>query len=156
MPDAGLSRDDRALGVPRRLVLAAIAAAVAAGGAVTLAQLGGVSAPATQSFRFARGTTLANGEEARLRAALSVAARDDRITVTITGHSGTEGDAAANQDLSAARAALAAAIAAEVGIDADRIRAAGVGGGDPLPRETGQSDRAYQAALSRVELSLQV
>jgi len=141
---------------PRRLFLSAILAAVAAGGAVGLGVLGQVTAPQTESFRFARGTSFAAGEEDRLRGVLAQAAQDDRVAVVITGHSGTSGDAAANLELSEARAELAAEIAAAMGIEGARISAAGAGGGAPLPQETGESDRAWQARLARVEVALQV
>lgn len=142
--------------LPRRLFLAAGLSAVTVGGATALGLLGLVSAPETQSFAFSRGTTLASGEEARLRAFLAEATRDTRYAVIITGHTGSQGDAAANLALSEERAQAVAAIAADVGLEASALTVAGVGGGAPLPRIEGQSDRAYQTALARADVTLQV
>ncbi|MEM9247710.1 MAG: OmpA family protein [Pseudomonadota bacterium] len=136
--------------------MAGIAAALAAGGATALATLGGLTGTTTETFRFSRGTALATGEDARLRGVLADVLADARIAVTIVGHSGTQGDAAANLALSVERAEAVAAIAREMGVAAARLTVTGVGGGDPLPRTDGQSDRAFEAALARVDVALQV
>lgn len=148
--------DDTSPGLPRRLVLAGLGAAVLAGGSVALATLGQVTAPGTDSFRFARGTAFAAGEEDRLRAFLLQAARDERIHVVATGHSGTTGDPEANRALSVARADMARAIAVEMGIGPERIASAGVGGAAPFAQPQDVTDRAWQAQLARVDVSLQV
>lgn len=141
---------------PRRLFLAGLAAALAAGGATALATLGGLTGTTTDTFRFSRGTSLASGEDARLRGFLSAALEDERIAVTIVGHSGTQGDAGANLALSTQRAEAVAGIAREMGLPGGRLAVTGVGGGDPLPREDGQSDRAFESALARADVTLQV
>lgn len=148
--------DDTTPPLPRRVFLAAGLAALVAGGAVALGILGQVTAPSSQEFRFARGTSFATGEEDRLRGVLTLAAQDDRITVIITGHSGTTGDADANRALSDERAALVRDIALELGVDASRLTAAGIGGGAPLAQGADEGERAWQARLARVEVSLQV
>ncbi|MGR3468566.1 MAG: OmpA family protein [Shimia sp.] len=140
---------------PRRTFLAAGLSALVAGGAVGLAWLWGLSQVAARSFRFTRGTTLATGEAEALRGFLAPALTDDRLRVTILGHTGDQGDASANQTLSEARAALAADAAAALGIPRARITAQGLGGSAPLPRRDGESDRTYQARLARVDVSLQ-
>lgn len=153
---SGPEFDDTTPKTPRRLFLAAGLAAVAAGGAVALGLLGQVTAPESDSFRFARGTSFAGGEEDRLRGYLRAAVVDDRIVVMILGHSGSSGNAAANLDLSEERATAARAIALDLGIEAGRITMSAMGGGAPLAREEGESDRAWQARLARVEIALQV
>lgn len=142
--------------LPRRAFLAAGLSAVVAGSAVALGLLGGLSAVDAESFQFSRGTSLANGEEGRLRGFLASALPDERVHVTIVGHSGSTGDAAANLALSEERAAFAKALAEEVGIAPSRITASGVGGGAPLSQDSGESDRSYQSRLARVEVSLQL
>ncbi|PJI91997.1 OmpA family protein [Yoonia maricola] len=142
--------------IPRRTLLAAMCSACVAGGAVYLATVGQVTAPETQIFRFVRGVSLATGEEQRLRAYLLNALRDDRMRVVIVGHSGTSGDATANQQLSEARAMFAADIATDIGIDPARVDFAGVGGFAPLARSEGVAERAWQAELARVEITIQV
>ncbi|MEM8803590.1 MAG: OmpA family protein [Pseudomonadota bacterium] len=130
--------------------------AVLAGSAVALGILGGASQVQTGSFQFSRGLSFANGDEARLRGLLAGAVADERIHVTIVGHTGSAGDDAANLELSEERADLAQTMAVTLGIPASRITARGVGGAAPLAKEDGESDRAYQSRLARVEVSLQM
>ena len=141
---------------PRRLFLAAGLAALLAAGGTGLVTWGAISSPETETFRFTRGTALATGEETRLRGFLVPAIRDDRLAVVIVGHTGTQGEPAANLALSESRAEAARAIAVSAGIPTERITVTGVGGGAPLPREPGQSERAHEAELARVEITLQV
>ncbi len=142
--------------LPRRALLAIAAAAATAAALGGLGAVGSVTAPSSDSFRFSRGTQLANGEEARLRARLAAAAKDDRIKVVITGHTGTQGDEQANITLSEDRAKVAAALAEAVGVVSSNIHAGGVGGGAPLPKPADVSDRAYQSTLARVDVTFQV
>lgn len=142
--------------LPRRLFVAAGLAALLAAGGVSLATLGLATAPMTETFRFSRGASFAAGEEARLRGHLLPAVEDERVAVVIVGHTGTQGDEAANLSLSEERAAAARAIAVDAGIAADRITATGMGGAAPAARAPGLSDRAYETSLARVEVTLQV
>jgi outer membrane protein OmpA-like peptidoglycan-associated protein len=78
-----------------------------------------------------------------------------RFRVLVKGHSGLSGDAEQNRKLSQERAqAVAAHLQAEHGIAASRLRVLGLGGSAPPARLPGESDRAYQYRLPRVELSL--
>ncbi|MEL6582968.1 MAG: OmpA family protein [Pseudomonadota bacterium] len=142
--------------LPRRAFAAAGLSAVFAAASVSLAVWGGMSVSESSSFQFSRGTSLASGEEERMRGLLTRALPDERVHVTILGHTGTAGDAAANLALSQERAALASDLAQVMGISPDRITAQGVGGAAPLSRDSGESDRAYQARLARVDVSLQL
>lgn len=142
--------------VPRRTVLAALVSAGTAAAATGLVHWGGLDAPEQARFQFSRGTTFAEGEEARLRGFLARAVSEDRLAVVITGHSGSTGEAAANQALSARRAQIAAQTALDLGIPEARITAAGVGGAAPLPKQDGQSEREFQSTLSRVDVTLRV
>ncbi len=141
---------------PRRAFLAAGLSALFAGGAVGLAILGGQSAIAAEEFQFSRGLTFANGDRDRLLAMLAQALRDDRIHVTILGHTGTTGDADANVKLSEDRAELVAGMAQSLGVTSGRVTARGVGGADPLAKLDDESERAFQSRLARVEVSLQM
>lgn len=123
---------------------------------VALGVFGGVSSVERDVFQFSRGLLLANGEADRLRVFLARALPDERVHVTILGHTGSSGDASANMALSEERAAFARAVAAEMGIPSGRVTARGVGGGAPLPKEERESERVYQARLARVEVSLQM
>ena len=143
-------------GLPRRLFLAAGLSAVTVSAAVALGVLGALEVPQTAQFAFSRGTNLASGEEARLRGFIAQALEDNRLEVVVTGHTSGQGDTEANLDLSAARAQMVADIAREMGLPGDRVTANGVGGGDPLARPDGMSDRAYQTLLSRVDVTLKV
>lgn len=141
---------------PRRAILAAGLSALVAGGAVALAGLGAISQPERAQFQFSRGTAMATEEDVRLRGYLSKALADERLHVTILGHAGTAGDAAANLELSETRAQAIQAIALDLGLPSDRITASGLGGGAPLVQQAGEGDRAYQSRLARVEVALQV
>jgi len=141
---------------PRRLFLASILAAIAAGGATTLAVMGGVSSPGSETFQFSRGTSLADGEEERLRGYLAQAMNDDRIEVRVLGHSGTQGDADANLELSEARADMVGNLAADMGISRLRLITTGLGGSAPTSKPSDMSQRAHEASLARVDVILQV
>lgn len=142
--------------LPRRAFLAAALSAVFAGSAVTLAQLGGLSTVQSETFRFSRGVSLASGEEDRLRDLLTRALQDARLHVTIIAHTGSTGDATANQTLSEERADVGQSIALDMGIAPDQITALGVGGASPAAKQEGESDRAHQSRLARMEISLQM
>lgn len=144
-------------GLPRRAVIGAVLVALSLGGAAALGIAGAALSPASDDFFFSRGTGFASGEETRLKAKLAELAADDRIILRITGHSGTQGDESANLDLSDQRAEAARSIARSAGFPAERIDwVGGVGGGDPLPKKDGESDRAWQSRLARVSLDWQV
>ncbi len=75
--------------------------------------------------------------------------------ILVKGHTGVRGDAQANLELSAERAeAVARYLMVTYGIDSNRIRGLGFGGSQPLPRQPGESDRAYSYRLPRVEIGL--
>lgn len=141
--------------LPRRAMLAAVLSAAVAGGAVALSMLGAVSQPETDNFRFSRGTSFSAGEDQRLRGFLAQALPDDRVQVVVVGHTGDQGDATANLALSVDRAEVVLALAREMGIEADRVSATGVGGASPLTIQEGEGPRAHQSRLSRVDVTLQ-
>lgn len=75
--------------------------------------------------------------------------------IVVKGHTGTRGDAGANRELSSQRAkAVARYLKEKHAVDPDRLRSIGRGGSEPLPRQPGESDRAYSYRLPRVELFL--
>jgi len=141
---------------PRRAFVAAVLSGVTAASAIGLGLYGGLSMPESQDFGFSRGVKWAAQDGERLRGFLARALEDDRIHVTIFGHSGSAGDAVANFDLSVERAEVARAVAQELGITTDRMTVQGLGGGRLLPKTDGESERAYQTRLSRVEVILQM
>ena len=140
--------------LPRRAFLAATLSAITVGAAGALAWIGGLGAPQTESYRFSRGTNLAEGELARMRGHLARAVQDTRFDVVIVGHTGDQGDGAANLALSTERAEVAAAEARQLGLEDSRLTIIGAGGGSPMARGPDQSERAYQASLARVEITL--
>lgn len=139
---------------PRRVFVGAVLAGIAVAGLVSIGLLGAKEAPNTHDFRFTRGVEFAPGEEARLRGHLtSLAGQPDRL-VRIVGHTGQQGDTAANAELSAQRAAAALAIARDIGFPETRILSvAGVGGGAPLAKSQDMTDREWQRSLSRVAVT---
>ncbi len=75
--------------------------------------------------------------------------------VVIKGHTAIRGDETANQQLSQGRAeAVSRYFNVTYGIDIDRVWPIGMGASQPLPRKTGESNRAYNYRLPRVELFL--
>lgn len=73
--------------------------------------------------------------------------------VIIRGHTAPGGDEKANVELSLARArAVMQYLKAVHGIDPNRMLAQGVGSAEPPRRKPGESPRAYQYRISRVEL----
>jgi outer membrane protein OmpA-like peptidoglycan-associated protein/ABC-type taurine transport system substrate-binding protein len=75
--------------------------------------------------------------------------------VVVRGHTGTRGDPGSNRDLSIERAeAVKRYLMVTHSIEDARLRAVGYGGERPLKQLDGESDRAYQYRLPRVELYL--
>jgi outer membrane protein OmpA-like peptidoglycan-associated protein/ABC-type taurine transport system substrate-binding protein len=75
--------------------------------------------------------------------------------VVVRGHTGTRGDPASNSALSLERAdAVKRYLTVTHAIEETRLRTVGYGGERPLPRTTGESDRAHEYRLPRVELYL--
>lgn len=142
--------------LPRRAFGAAAVSALAAAATVAVIWLGALGAPTTQTFQFSRNTTFANGELVRLQGFLAPAAQDDKLQIVILGHTGQNGDATANLELSVNRAEVAAKMAKDMGIEATRISTTGLGGSAPSAKTDGQSDRAFQAGLARVDVTLRV
>lgn len=142
--------------LPRRAFIAAGLAALTTGSSIALAILGGLDKPEARTFQFSRGVSLSGGDENQLRGFLSEALADSRIQVTILGHTGSTGNADANQKLSEDRAEMASNIAQDLGIDRERITARGLGGSAPLEKRDSENDRAHQTRLARVEIILQI
>lgn len=141
---------------PRRAFVAAGLSAVLAGAIVSLGIIGVLNAPHQEVFQFSRGLVFASDEEPRLRGFLARTLTDDRYYVVILGHTGDAGEADANLQLSSDRAALVATMAQELGVPLERVFSQGVGGASPLARNEGESARAYQSRLARVEVTLQM
>jgi len=75
--------------------------------------------------------------------------------VIVRGHTGTRGDLQENLNLSRQRAeAVARYMTITYGIDPNRLKTEGMGGEMPLARKAGESERAFQYRLPRVELLL--
>lgn len=75
--------------------------------------------------------------------------------VAVRGHTSTQGDPAANEALSRERAeAVARYLAVTYGVDGNRMQVVGLGGSRPLARAEGETDRAWQYRLPRVEVAL--
>lgn len=75
--------------------------------------------------------------------------------VKIEGHTGAKGDPGENIKLSQNRAdAVLRYLMVVYNVDRNRLHAIGMGGAEPLPKEPGESKRAYEYRLPRVELIL--
>lgn len=75
--------------------------------------------------------------------------------IVVRGHTATSGDGEANLALSKNRAqAVTEYLLGSYRMDANRLRALGYGGSQPLPQQPGESVRAWAYRLPRVEVSL--
>lgn len=75
--------------------------------------------------------------------------------IEVRGHTGTRGDKAANQQLSEDRAdSVMRYLGITHDIEDNRARAVGFGGTKPLQKKSGESNRAYNYRLPRVEIVL--
>jgi outer membrane protein OmpA-like peptidoglycan-associated protein/ABC-type nitrate/sulfonate/bicarbonate transport system substrate-binding protein len=75
--------------------------------------------------------------------------------ILVGGHTSAQGDSEANLALSQERAdAVSRYLSVSYNVDQNRIRSVGYGGSKPLPKESNESDRAYNFRLPRVEISL--
>lgn len=109
-----------------------------------------------EPIAFTRGTaTLDEDSRKTLDDIADKLRRYPRYRLLIKGHTGLGGDDAANLQLSKDRAQAAADyLLQNYKMDADRERAVGYGSSQPLPRQNGESDRAYAYRLPRVEFVL--
>jgi len=114
----------------------------------------GADAPDTWTAYFEVGTRPANEAEAAI-AAVSDAAFDAPSTlVIVTGHTGAQGDADANLELSRQRANVIAEKLRASGVPADRIVARGAGGAAPPPVSDDESAASQAQRAKRVEIRL--
>lgn len=75
--------------------------------------------------------------------------------VVIRGHTGTKGDQEENRRLSQDRAeAVSKYLEITYNMDPNRLKAVGLGGTRPLPKDPGESRRSWEYRLPRVELIL--
>jgi outer membrane protein OmpA-like peptidoglycan-associated protein len=93
--------------------------------------------------------------ELQLKEAAQALQHYPNFRILVAGHTGTQGDRAANKKLSDARAkAVGNHLLKTFAIDPNRLFAVGYGSDSPLARQPEESDRAYQYRLPRVELRL--
>lgn len=94
-------------------------------------------------------------EQRKLDAAVARLQHYPNFRVVLKGHTGLRGDPDANTELSQQRASrIAAYLTSQHRIDPNRLRVMGMGAREPLPRRSGEPERAYNIRLSRVELFL--
>lgn len=109
-----------------------------------------------RAITFASGTAeLSHDGKVELDNAAQHLVHYPNFRVIVRGHTGTRGDHASNRELSQERAeTVKRYLVVTHSIEDARLRAVGYGGERPLPRGAGESDRAYQYRLPRVELYL--
>ncbi len=105
---------------------------------------------------FASGThSLTLDGKSQLDAAAENLKHYPNYRLEIRGHTGLRGDKKQNKALSADRAdAVKRYINITYGVDSDRMRSLGFGSERPLAKNSGESSRAYNYRLPRVELIL--
>ncbi|MBI2570836.1 MAG: OmpA family protein [Candidatus Schekmanbacteria bacterium] len=95
------------------------------------------------------------GGKGEVDKAVEALAHYPEFRLLIKGHTAPGGEEESNRALSLDRADAVRRYLTEIhDIDPDRIRTAGVGGAEPLPKEAGESLRAYRVRQPRVEFYL--
>jgi outer membrane protein OmpA-like peptidoglycan-associated protein len=109
-----------------------------------------------EPISFRRGTGLLDLEGKRtIDLIVERLRRYPSFRILVEGHTGLAGDQEQNLKLSLSRAkAVTRYLKVTYNIDDDRLRAVGYGASKPLPRQPGESNRAYSYRLPRVEVSL--
>jgi len=114
----------------------------------------GTLKPFQVGFRSGTSELGVDGKEA-LDQVMDVLRHYPSFRLKIAGHTGTNGDAAENRQLSADRAdSVLRYLNVTHTLDPNRMRILGYGGERPLARAPGETDRAYQYRLPRVEVAL--
>jgi outer membrane protein OmpA-like peptidoglycan-associated protein/ABC-type nitrate/sulfonate/bicarbonate transport system substrate-binding protein len=91
-------------------------------------------------------------EKRKLDEAIEKLKHYPKFRVVLKGHTGLRGDPVLNTQLSQQRAeSVRRYFMITYAIDPNRLRAVGMGSKKPLPRKPGESRRAYNVRLSRVE-----
>lgn len=126
--------------------------AIAVGLIPFLNDKGELERPVTVTIPFERGVSVDSDARALIGVAFKESAARPDAGVVISGHTGSRGDTQANIDLSMQRANTVAALLADQGLNQERMEMAGLGGAQLLPQKEGESDRAYQRRLSRVDI----
>lgn len=105
---------------------------------------------------FQSGThELSDAGKNELQKAIKQLKHYQNFRVIVKGHTGLRGDKQANLQLSQQRAdAVMNHLISNYGLNKNRIRAIGYGAEKPLPKIDGESSRAYNYRLPRVELYL--
>ena len=119
-------------------------------------QLQDVGSLKVRKISFASGSAeLTQEGRAQVDAMMQDLAHYPLFRVEIRGHTGVRGDKDANLGLSQQRAeAVLNYMNNAHKVDSNRVRAIGFGGSKPLPKRSGESNRAYNYRLPRVEIAL--
>lgn len=110
--------------------------------------------PGVTTVRFDVGTRLVEADTAGLTAVADALLDAPTTVAVITGHTGPEGDPAANLSLSEQRAAAVAERLTAAGVPSDRLRIRGAGGAVPPPDIADASAAERAAATKRAEIRL--
>lgn len=135
----------------QRLVGASLVA-VAVGMIPFLNSKGELERPVTITIPFERGTSLDDDAQSRIALVFKESAARPDANVVVSGHTGSRGDEQANLALSQQRAETIKQLLSEQGLSPDRMEVVGLGGAELLPQKEGESDRAYQRRLARVDI----
>jgi outer membrane protein OmpA-like peptidoglycan-associated protein len=128
--------------------------AVAVAATAAYSNFADANKPREITVQFERGTQLENGAKESVMEAAGYMFANDAYTAKVIGHTGTVGSSDANVQLSQRRAEAVKKLLVDNKVAPDRIDTLGVGGGQPLAREEGESTRAYQSRLSRATVIL--
>lgn len=106
------------------------------------------------NINFSRGVAVDTRDMAKINEIVTLAATNSSYEIVITGHTGTTGDPAANKELSTNRAKEIEQLLRDAGVT-NPIVVVGAGGTEPLEKLNNESDRDFQARLSRATVSVE-
>lgn len=140
---------DRKYGV--RTFLGAAIFLVAAGLVATDAttRLGGAGPDV--DIAFSRGVTPSGDFDNTVAEVVRRLEAENDLIVVLRGHTGTLGESDVNKDLGRRRAQAVKDSLVDRGVTPGRISVVAVGGSEPLEQTDGESGRAFQRRLARVQ-----
>ena len=108
----------------------------------------------TYTIGFEIGTEADDNALSQVAAIASTLAEHPTLGVVITGHTGSAGDAEANQELSQKRADAIAAMLIKKGVPQSRIITLGAAGSRPPTRESKESEASFKRRLPRSVIAI--
>lgn len=107
-----------------------------------------------KTLNITRGVNIDPRDSNKIQEIVDFSSRNSAYRVIVAGHTGTQGDKVANEQLSKMRAEKVADLLRQAGLNHE-IEIQAHGGSIPLAQEPGENQRSYQNRLSRVTVKLE-